>query len=574
MELADPSLTDLQAVGSGGFATVYSAIDVGFGRKVAVKVLHGLDDAARRRFDRERLLMGQLSAHPNVITPFRFGTTPKGDPYLVMEFAEGGSLAEITERRGSIPWDEAVRYIRPIAEALAHSHRHGVLHKDVKPDNILLTGAGVPKLTDFGIASTQGSQLTSKGYTLDHSPPETFVTGIDDARDPRSDLYSLASSLFTLVAGHAPFSIGGADSVPALMRRIDSQPVPSLGHPGIDGFFTQAMAKSPDHRPNNGEEFLALLDNATRAVHSAAQVDHSGATRMDNTAGTRIEAPHTAGTPAGLAHSGLEPGQAQSSSSSKGQRITLGVVLVALIVAAAVGASQLLSDKSGGAPVAGDPAEQVAGPDSDSALSSTTPSSPPEGQADEELTPAQQTRNLLSDERSLLRQLLDDSVLPRNADGVATSFTADNCEIRLETFQALHGPTYLTDLNQELDQYPESFRIRFQAYVDHLVQGYERCRDEGSTRPIGTHVLTSWVSINAYLCATGVTNSLAGPENNAECAENRPLEVTNAAELAACEKLLRDLVEDFFAALTDQKPPVAQACAAAQSNDPNWFAPN
>lgn len=229
VDLGIEELSQFHPVGSGGFSTVYSAWDEGFNRLVAVKVLHSLDDDGRRRFDRERKIMGQLSAHPNVITPFRAGYTANRAPFLVMEYVEEGSLEDLAAALGPLPWTDAVDYIIAATEALGHAHEQGVLHRDVKPGNILLAD-GVPKLTDFGIAAIREATTSQVGYTLAHCPPETFTDGTDE-RDERSDLYSMASTLYTLISGHAPFDVEGPDSQQAYMFRIIDQRVPEASAP-------------------------------------------------------------------------------------------------------------------------------------------------------------------------------------------------------------------------------------------------------------------------------------------------------------------------------------------------------
>ena len=129
-------LTDFVRIGTGGFSAVYSALDVTFQRRVAVKVLARLSADHQRRFERELRITGQLSSHPNVVTPFRAGFTPYGAPYLVMEYVAGGSLADLVVGSGPVPWRRAVSFMVGVADALAHAHGQSVLHRDVKPANI------------------------------------------------------------------------------------------------------------------------------------------------------------------------------------------------------------------------------------------------------------------------------------------------------------------------------------------------------------------------------------------------------------------------------------------------------
>lgn len=272
VDLGIDGLSDYQVVGTGGFSTVYSARDEGFNRRVAVKLLHSLDESGRRRFDRERGIMGQLGSHPNVITPYRAGYTHTGAPYLVMEYVEGGSLFDLVRAKGALPWTEAVDLVLSATAALSHAHEQGVLHRDVKPANILLAGS-IPKLTDFGIAAIRESTASQVAFTLAHCPPETFSHG-RDSRDERSDLYSMASTLFTLAVGHPPFDVDGEDSQQAYMFRIIGHQVPDPPHHLVPGplrdFMKRALAKDPTERPQSAAEFQTQL-RQIRSGHLAGQ---------------------------------------------------------------------------------------------------------------------------------------------------------------------------------------------------------------------------------------------------------------------------------------------------------------
>ena len=277
LDLGIDELSDFQVIGSGGFSTVYSAWDEGFRRRVAVKILHSLDEAGRRRFDRERGIMGQLGSHPNVITPYRAGYTSNGAPYLMMEYVSGGSLFDQVSKRGPIPWPEAVDWVIQSTAALGHAHEQGVLHRDVKPANILLAGL-VPKLTDFGIAAIRESTASQVAFTLAHCPPETFSQG-RDSRDERSDLYSMASTLFTLVTGRPPFDVDGEDSQQAYMFRIIGHDIPEppadrVPEPLRD-FMRRALSKDPEERPQTATAFQAELSEIRRA-HAANQTTQPG----------------------------------------------------------------------------------------------------------------------------------------------------------------------------------------------------------------------------------------------------------------------------------------------------------
>ncbi len=272
IDLGIDELSDFQVIGRGGFSTIYSAQDSGFNRRVAVKLLHSLDDSGRRRFDRERGIMGQLSSHPNVIMPFRAGYTSTGAPYLVMELVTGGSLQDLIDTRGGLPWREAVELVVPVTAALGHAHEQGILHRDVKPANIVLAGR-IPKLTDFGIAAIRESTTTQVAYTLAHCPPEAFATGAD-TRDDRSDLYSMASTLYNLITGRPPYYIDGTDSPQAYMFRIMGHAIPPLPPevvpPALWAFLERAMAKDPGDRPQSAQAFEDELRDVLAAAGGPA----------------------------------------------------------------------------------------------------------------------------------------------------------------------------------------------------------------------------------------------------------------------------------------------------------------
>jgi serine/threonine-protein kinase PknK len=256
-------------IGRGGFGTVYKADQPAFRRTVAVKVLDGvLDERAQRRFERECQAMGALSDHPGIVTIFDAGTTGGGAPYLVMAFQPGGSVADKLAREGPLAWAEGLRIGVEVAEALAAAHRMEVLHRDVKPANILLSGYGHAQLGDFGIArvtgatQTRGDQVTA---SLLYAPPEIL-----DGKPPgaASDVYSLGATLFEALAGAAAFVGGTEDSIAALLGRILTHPVPDLRSKGVPDpvarVVEQAMAKEPGGRPASATDLARDLAAAAR----------------------------------------------------------------------------------------------------------------------------------------------------------------------------------------------------------------------------------------------------------------------------------------------------------------------
>ena len=177
----------------GGFGVVYKAHQTGFERTVALKILPiaAADESARDRFERERMAMGALSSHPNIVTVYGSGFTDDQQPYIVMEFMSRGSLGDRLTKQGAMPWNDAVAATIKVAGALDAAHEAGVLHRDIKPENILVSQYGEPKLGDFGIARIEGANQTRSGVitaTMAHAPPE-----IVEGKRPTeaSDVYSL-----------------------------------------------------------------------------------------------------------------------------------------------------------------------------------------------------------------------------------------------------------------------------------------------------------------------------------------------------------------------------------------------
>jgi serine/threonine protein kinase/formylglycine-generating enzyme required for sulfatase activity len=199
----------IEQIGRGGTAVVYKAYDAHLERKVAIKVFRKEDflpaeaEQLLKRFDREAKVLARLT-HPNIVPIIDYGEY-EGTLYLVMPFLSGGTLKR---REGGMEWREALRLVLPIADALAYAHKHHILHRDVKPSNILLTETGQPMLSDFGIArlleSEAGFTMTGTGIavgTPGYMAPEQRIGKADE----RSDLYSLGVVLYELITGHKPF---------------------------------------------------------------------------------------------------------------------------------------------------------------------------------------------------------------------------------------------------------------------------------------------------------------------------------------------------------------------------------
>ena len=187
---------------------MYRCRQTAFNRTVAVKVFQVLEveGADLVSFRRECQAIGQLDWCPNIITVFDAGTTEDGKPYLAMEYAPDGSLATRVRERGPLASDEVSNLSTKVAHTLSIAHAAAVIHRDVKPGNILTSRSGEPLLADFGYAAVPGSTQTRTGAitaTIAHAAPEVLN---GERPTAASDIYSLGSTLFMLLAGRAPFS--------------------------------------------------------------------------------------------------------------------------------------------------------------------------------------------------------------------------------------------------------------------------------------------------------------------------------------------------------------------------------
>ncbi|MDV6282933.1 protein kinase domain-containing protein [Rhodococcus jostii] len=254
-ELAAAGFEDAQEIGRGGFGVVYRCTQAALDRTVAVKVLTAdLDEENRARFLREQRAAGRLTGHPNIVTVLHAGVTGNGRPFIVMPYHAEGSLDERIRRHGPLPLDEALRLGVKMAGALAAAHRLGILHRDVKPGNILITDYGEPALTDFGIAHIAGGFETTAGVVTG-SPAFTapeVVAG--ESPSPAADVYGLGATLFAAFTGHAAFERRSGEQLVAQFLRITSEPVPNPREHGISegvsAVIERAMSSEAGARPS------------------------------------------------------------------------------------------------------------------------------------------------------------------------------------------------------------------------------------------------------------------------------------------------------------------------------------
>jgi len=255
-------------IGQGGFASVYEGTQISLGRPVAVKVLNAdvSDEPSRQRFAQEREALSLLGEHPHIVDVLDAGVSAERRPYIVMRLYRRGSLGRQIQRDGPMPLVRAVDVVGKVAKALDSAHGRDVLHRDVKPDNILLTDGGEPVLGDFGIAKLldpngerASGRTSTKFFTMAHAAPEV----LEHRRYSRaSDIYALASTAYEFLAGHPAFD----PQDPRVSAHVLDRPVPPIGREDIPAAVEQViahgMAKDPARRPVSASAFAGALRQA------------------------------------------------------------------------------------------------------------------------------------------------------------------------------------------------------------------------------------------------------------------------------------------------------------------------
>ncbi len=344
----------LKLLGRGGMGSVYLARDLLLDREVALKILKGTaseEGLFRERFKNETRSAASLS-HPHVVSVFDAGETSGGVCYMAMEVVSGGNLEERIEREGSLPPDEAVRIAAEVARALSYAHEKGIVHRDVKPQNVLLTESGAVKVADFGIAKAADSTTVTATDlilgTVRYLSPEQ-ATGAEVG--PASDLYSLGITLYEMLTGEVPFD--AENPIAIAMKHVREAPTPPRRakpeiSPALEAINLKLLSKDPEHR-----------------YASAAELSEDLARYLDGQRPVALAAP-PASSPAGIREA--PPGdpdaetvwlaRAEEATSRRLRRRRRNVGVAATLAAAMLGIA-LLPAASGG--FAADAAERLGG---------------------------------------------------------------------------------------------------------------------------------------------------------------------------------------------------------------------
>ena len=259
----------IKTLGEGGMANVYLAHDEILDRNVAVKVLRGdlaNDEKFVRRFQREALSASSLS-HPNIVEMYDVGEDD-GGYYIVMEYVDGKTLKQVLKQRGKLSVTEVVDIMLQVTDGMAHAHDAYIIHRDIKPQNIMILPNGVIKITDFGVAtalnSTQLTQTNSVMGTVHYLPPEQ-ANG--KGSTIRSDIYSMGIMMYELLTGKVPYK--GESAVEIALKHL-KEPIPSIRKEipsipqSIENIILKACAKNPKNRYSDArsmhEDLLTALD--------------------------------------------------------------------------------------------------------------------------------------------------------------------------------------------------------------------------------------------------------------------------------------------------------------------------
>ena len=310
----------IRKLGSGGMANVYLAQDQELGRRVAIKILddrHARDDQFIERFRREAQHAAGLS-HPNVVSVYDRGEA-EGTYYIAMEHVEGRTLKELLVARGPSPLGIAIDYTRQILSALRFAHRNGIVHRDIKPHNVIVDGDGRVKVMDFGIARAgAASQMTEAGSIIGTaqylSPEQARGAPVDQT----SDLYSTGIVLYELLTGTVPFT--GETPVEIAMKHLSQVPAPPSTHRpeiprDLDYVVLRALAKDPADRYHSAEEMDSDLERIARGIGVSAETAEAATTVLSRT--DVGEAATTIGPPAATRARPTRPAATTSTTSRR-----------------------------------------------------------------------------------------------------------------------------------------------------------------------------------------------------------------------------------------------------------------
>jgi beta-lactam-binding protein with PASTA domain len=323
----------VEHLGTGGMADVWRAEDEVLGRSVAVKILHpqyANEDNFVARFRQEAQSAANLS-HPNVVNVYDWGRE-EGTYFIVMEFLPGQTLKQLLEERGNLRPERAIEIALAVAGALSYAHKNQIVHRDVKPHNIMIGPSGSVKVTDFGIAHAEGSELTQDGSVMGTAQYLSPEQAQGRETGPATDVYGLGIVLYEMLTGNVPFD--GDNPVAVALKQVNETPVsPRALNPNVsvdlERVVLKAMAKQPELRYRSIDEMAADLEKVAQGLPTGGRGSDV----------TQVMAPTAAAAGAGAAREGRtgeaasRPGRVERRQ-SRNTLVWVAVVIVLILFAA------------------------------------------------------------------------------------------------------------------------------------------------------------------------------------------------------------------------------------------------
>lgn len=348
-------------LGSGGMAEVFLARDVRLDRKVALKLLHpafACDPEFVERFRREAGAAARLS-HPHAVHIYDCGYAD-GRHFIAMEYVEGHSLKDVIRAEAPLPPLRVIALAREVLSALDHAHQAGIVHRDVKPQNIIIDRTGRAKVADFGIARATGDgQMTETGAILGTALYLSPEQATGEPVTPASDLYSVGVMMYEMATGRPPFN--GDNAIALGMMHVHRTPPPPRGlvpglPEGLEAVILKALSKSPSDRYASAAEFIDALDALTATASLARTAAAPVVGREAPVEKTSIRPPAAAGGPAAAARPAVprlarEPGTSEAPRPRRRLRTLVIVAVLVVLLGAAGGAAALVLDRVSTVPV-------------------------------------------------------------------------------------------------------------------------------------------------------------------------------------------------------------------------------
>ena len=268
-----------EVLGQGGMGIVYKAVDPGIGRKVAIKMMTGgfaENPDLLKRFQREAQSAGTLQ-HPNIVIIYELGTHENGNPYMAMEFIDGESLETLVQSRRRMSLVDKIGIMIQMLNGLQYAHAHGIVHRDIKPGNIMLLKDGTVKIVDFGIARIADNSMTKTGQivgTINYMSPEQFNGHVVDGR---SDIFSSGVLLYEFLTSTLPFD--GAETPTVILKILNDPPPPLKDHlanfpPELEECVRKALAKDREERYASAEDFAFDLARIQESLKKEMVVEY------------------------------------------------------------------------------------------------------------------------------------------------------------------------------------------------------------------------------------------------------------------------------------------------------------